>query len=138
MRCRLFGISTLRARSTISAGYLVWMASIWLAMRMWRQERARGPNYAQRAWGGHSSLVRAARCITDSGRPGCKHHAQKQVRHLSQGLASSPLAQGGVGQDARRRGEKGMNKTTLLIGGLGLGAGLVYMLDPERGERRRT
>jgi hypothetical protein len=31
-----------------------------------------------------------------------------------------------------------MNKTALLIGGLGLGAGLIYMLDPERGERRRT
>jgi BON domain len=31
-----------------------------------------------------------------------------------------------------------MNKTTLLISGLGLGAGLIYMLDPERGERRRA
>jgi hypothetical protein len=31
-----------------------------------------------------------------------------------------------------------MNKTTLLIGGLSLGAGLIYMLDPERGERRRS
>jgi osmotically-inducible protein OsmY len=31
-----------------------------------------------------------------------------------------------------------MNKTALLIGGLGLGAGLIYMLDPERGERRRV
>ena len=31
-----------------------------------------------------------------------------------------------------------MNKTTLFIGGLGLGAGLIYMLDPERGERRRA
>jgi len=31
-----------------------------------------------------------------------------------------------------------MNKTALLIGGLGLGAGLIYVLDPERGERRRT
>ena len=31
-----------------------------------------------------------------------------------------------------------MNKTALLIGGLGLGAGLIYMLDPARGERRRT
>src|SRR5215468_12348343 len=33
---------------------------------------------------------------------------------------------------------KGMNKTALLIGGLGLGAGLIYMLDPERGGRRRA
>ena len=31
-----------------------------------------------------------------------------------------------------------MNKTALLIGGLGLGAGLIYMLDSERGERRRA
>src|SRR5215475_5798635 len=31
-----------------------------------------------------------------------------------------------------------MNKTALLIGGLGLGAGLIYMLDPERGGRRRA
>lgn len=31
-----------------------------------------------------------------------------------------------------------MNKTALLIGGLGLGAGLIYMLDPERGERRHA
>ena len=31
-----------------------------------------------------------------------------------------------------------MNKTALLIGGLGLSAGLIYMLDPERGERRRA
>jgi hypothetical protein len=31
-----------------------------------------------------------------------------------------------------------MNKTAFLIGGLGLGAGLIYMLDPERGERRRA
>jgi len=31
-----------------------------------------------------------------------------------------------------------MNKTLLLIGGIGLGAGLMYMLDPERGERRRA
>jgi len=31
-----------------------------------------------------------------------------------------------------------MNKTALLIGGLGLSAGLLYMLDPERGQRRRA
>lgn len=31
-----------------------------------------------------------------------------------------------------------MNKTALLISGLGLGAGLIYILDPERGERRRA
>jgi osmotically-inducible protein OsmY len=31
-----------------------------------------------------------------------------------------------------------MNKTAILIGGLGLGAGLIYMLDSERGERRRA
>jgi hypothetical protein len=31
-----------------------------------------------------------------------------------------------------------MNKTAFLIGGLGLGAGLIYMLDPERGKRRRA
>jgi hypothetical protein len=31
-----------------------------------------------------------------------------------------------------------MNKTWLLIGGLGLGAGLVYALDPERGAYRRA
>ena len=30
-----------------------------------------------------------------------------------------------------------MNKAALLIGGLSLGAGLIYMLDSERGERRR-
>ena len=28
-------------------------------------------------------------------------------------------------------------KTLWLLGGLGLGAGLMYMLDPEKGERRR-
>src|ERR1051326_5972964 len=31
-----------------------------------------------------------------------------------------------------------MNKAALLISGLGLGAGFVYMLDPELGERRRV
>lgn len=31
-----------------------------------------------------------------------------------------------------------MNKTVLLISGLGLSAGLIYILDPERGERRRA
>lgn len=31
-----------------------------------------------------------------------------------------------------------MNKTALLIGGLGLGAGLIYVLDPERGAQRRA
>ena len=31
-----------------------------------------------------------------------------------------------------------MNKAAWLISGLGLGAGLIYMLDPERGERRRA
>jgi len=31
-----------------------------------------------------------------------------------------------------------MNKTLLLIGGLGLGAGLMYALDPERGQQRRA
>jgi hypothetical protein len=41
-------------------------------------------------------------------------------------------------KEARRRGEKGMNKTVLLIDGVGLGAGLIYMLDPERGEQCRA
>ena len=31
-----------------------------------------------------------------------------------------------------------MNKALWLIGGLGLGTGLMYMLDPERGSRRRA
>jgi hypothetical protein len=31
-----------------------------------------------------------------------------------------------------------MNKALLLVGSLGLGAGLMYMLDPERGSRRRA
>jgi len=31
-----------------------------------------------------------------------------------------------------------MNKALLLVSGLGLGAGLMYMLDPEMGSRRRT
>src|SRR5947209_8543715 len=31
-----------------------------------------------------------------------------------------------------------MNRGITLIGGLGLGAGLMYLLDPERGRRRRT
>ncbi len=31
-----------------------------------------------------------------------------------------------------------MDKTLLLLSGFGLGAGLLYMLDPERGERRRA
>jgi hypothetical protein len=31
-----------------------------------------------------------------------------------------------------------MNKTVILISGLGLGAGLIYILDLERGERRRA
>src|SRR5262249_61651136 len=49
-----------------------------------------------------------------------------------------PLSPAWDRKEARRRGEKGMNKTALLIGGLGLGAGLIYMLDPKRGERRRA
>src|ERR1043166_5848243 len=71
-------------------------------------------------------------------RPGCTHHVQQQVRRLSQGLASGSSSQRGTGKEARRGGGKGMNKTALLIGGLGLGAGLIYILDPERGERRRA
>lgn len=31
-----------------------------------------------------------------------------------------------------------MNKVKILIGGLGLGAGLMYLLDPDRGKRRRA
>src|SRR4051812_24912246 len=31
-----------------------------------------------------------------------------------------------------------MNKALWLVGGLGLGTGLMYMLDPERGRRRRA
>jgi BON domain len=31
-----------------------------------------------------------------------------------------------------------MNKALWLVGGLGLGTGLMYLLDPERGSRRRT
>lgn len=31
-----------------------------------------------------------------------------------------------------------MNKKIALIGGLGLGAALMYLLDPDRGERRRA
>jgi len=31
-----------------------------------------------------------------------------------------------------------MNKALMLVSGLGLGAGLMYMLDPEMGRRRRT
>src|SRR5437763_1525839 len=31
-----------------------------------------------------------------------------------------------------------MNKALWLIGGLGLGTGLMYLLDPERGSRRRA
>jgi hypothetical protein len=31
-----------------------------------------------------------------------------------------------------------MNKAALLIGGLGLGTGLIYMLDPKRREQYRT
>src|SRR2546428_463938 len=31
-----------------------------------------------------------------------------------------------------------MRGTLALVGGAGLGAGLMYLLDPERGERRRT
>jgi len=30
-----------------------------------------------------------------------------------------------------------MNKALFLVGGLGLGAGLMYMLDPDKGARRR-
>src|SRR4029434_6737668 len=36
-----------------------------------------------------------------------------------------------------REKEKTM-KTLWLLGGLGLGAGLMYLLDPEKGERRRA
>ena len=31
-----------------------------------------------------------------------------------------------------------MRGTLALVGGAGLGAGLMYLLDPERGERRRS
>src|SRR5438045_9409997 len=31
-----------------------------------------------------------------------------------------------------------MRGTLALVGGAGLGAGLMYLLDPERGDRRRT
>src|SRR5262249_35661748 len=50
----------------------------------------------------------------------------------------APRPSAGRGKEARQGGEKDMNKTALLIGGLGLGAGLIYMLAPERGERRRA
>jgi uncharacterized membrane protein/osmotically-inducible protein OsmY len=35
-------------------------------------------------------------------------------------------------------GGKVMNKNLLLLGGIGLGAGLMYIFDPDRGRRRRT
>src|SRR5688500_11048557 len=31
-----------------------------------------------------------------------------------------------------------MNRTLLLLGGFGLGAGIMYVLDPDRGKRRRA
>ena len=31
-----------------------------------------------------------------------------------------------------------MTKESALIGGAGLGAGLMYLLDPDRGKRRRA
>ena len=44
----------------------------------------------------------------------------------------------GYSRFGRRKESQGLAKGLLLLGGIGLGAGLMYMLDPDKGRRRRA
>ncbi len=44
----------------------------------------------------------------------------------------------GYSRFGRRKEGEGLAKGLLLLGGIGLGAGLMYMLDPDKGRRRRA
>ena len=44
----------------------------------------------------------------------------------------------GYGRFGRRKEGEGLAKGLLLLGGIGLGVGLMYMLDPDKGRRRRA
>ena len=44
----------------------------------------------------------------------------------------------GYSRFGRRKEGEGLAKGLLLLGGIGIGAGLMYMLDPDKGRRRRA
>jgi len=79
-----------------------------------------------------SSLVRG-----EPAQPG-----ENKVLELGAGRAR--VSDGGAERDIARRGERAGKRdegaglgALLLLGGIGLGVGLMYLLDPEQGRRRR-
>jgi len=55
-------------------------------------------------------------------------------QHLSENLSRGRRTGGESGHML----ENGLNKGLWVLGGLGLGAGLMYLFDPERGKQRRA
>lgn len=63
---------------------------------------------------------------------GLDEHDEENLSH------GASLAQTGDGRAGAQACGMSLNKTLLLLGGVGLGAALMYILDPDQGRRRRA